>query len=373
MDEPTAKLAIAMQLEDVLMLEASGAIPEVVRGSYPNYFQIDTKTAAAKYKWGFRLASSIVKDVEQEASIISRLIKMNPTDNPAFARLAALKRPRCSSLEHVETAATCDEADKPILSKADNRKRVRSPSSNGKLPSALTRSNALNFANISNAELGTKGNYHKKLKMSPGFSDRGRVFTVSSFCRDLAKTPTTATAKPLGLQLGSEKEAPPAAVGATSVTAECTGCGQEQDGKLGATASSGAVTAYTPLFPGEKMDGIIETCQSCSGASGASCTQCQGQMAKEIEDEPDCASGPKMMDLDHDALPVLRGSEKEPVRISREDCQHTRFDRVSTRHGHCEVCCRDDGLYVYIMECRRCSFTSCKLCYDVRAWERDGR
>ena len=101
MNEPNAKSAIDFQLPKLLMLEASGAIMETIRGSRPEKLEIDPNSAAAKYKWGFRVASDIAKTVGQATSISSRLIKMNPTGNPAFARLAAQNRPRVNSLKQV--------------------------------------------------------------------------------------------------------------------------------------------------------------------------------------------------------------------------------------------------------------------------------
>lgn len=131
MDEPNAKSAIAFRLPDLLLLEASGAVVEAVRGSYPEGFHIDTNSAAAKYKWGFRVASNIAKTVGQETSILSRLVKINPIGNLAFTRLAALNRLRFNSLKQVEAAATFGQGDKPMFSKVDSRKRARSPSPNG--------------------------------------------------------------------------------------------------------------------------------------------------------------------------------------------------------------------------------------------------
>lgn len=65
--------------------------------------------------------------------------------------------------------------------------------------------------------------YHKKLKVSADSFDRGRVFTVSSFCLKFARTPTTTTAKPLDLQLTSEKVASSSCRGCID---QCTSCGE---------------------------------------------------------------------------------------------------------------------------------------------------
>ena len=297
------------------------------------------------------------------------------------------------------------------------RKRARSQS----FVSTLVQSSAPISPKISNTEVDKQCSYQKKLKLSGDSYERDRVFTISSYCRNLAKTTSTPTAKPLDLQLTSEKVASSAAVMGASITAECTSCGKlmtefsslacnhhycndctarftnssvqannafpllccranfpfstvvdnvpapafdergkAEDGILHATTSSCTVAVYTPLSPGENMDGIIETCQSCSGAS---CTYCQGEMAKakQIEDEPVSERGPNM-DGDHDSIPAYQRSKNESVQISRADCQHRSFDRVPTRYGHCEVCRLDNGLYIYIMKCQRCSFTLCKRC-----------
>ena len=69
MNEPNAKSAIDFQLPNLLMLEASGAVLETIRGSRTEKLEIDPDSAAANYKWGSGVASDIAKTVGQATSI----------------------------------------------------------------------------------------------------------------------------------------------------------------------------------------------------------------------------------------------------------------------------------------------------------------
>ena len=127
MDNASAQLAIALQLQDLNELEASGTADRFVVRLQRQQLEIDSGFNAVTFEASRRLATSMAKAVEDDSVLLNQLTRSPQIDRATFDRLALLNNPPSisSSLVKPVPQPMCTERTLPWT--ARTLKRARSP------------------------------------------------------------------------------------------------------------------------------------------------------------------------------------------------------------------------------------------------------
>lgn len=127
MDNASAHLAIALQLNDLDELEASGIVDKAVIALQREQLKIDSGFDAVTFEASRRLALSIAKAVEDDSTVIARSTRLPQIDDATFDHLARLNHPAPTALKSVEPSPQPKGTDPALPSMTKAQKRARSP------------------------------------------------------------------------------------------------------------------------------------------------------------------------------------------------------------------------------------------------------
>ena len=145
MDNASAQLAIALQLQDLNELEVSGAVDKFVIRLQRQQLEIDSGFDAVTFEASRRLALSMAKAVKDDSVILNQLTRSRQIDRATFDRLALLNRssPTLSNAKAPQPKSTnkrlfSEEPHTDVEHRKQHHKKVRTEQFIGDQTSATT-------------------------------------------------------------------------------------------------------------------------------------------------------------------------------------------------------------------------------------------
>ena len=125
MDNASAQLAIALQLQDLNELEASGTVDRFVIRLQRQQLENDFGFDAVTFEASRRLALSIAKAVDDDSALLARSFPLPQIDNATFDRLALLNHSPSTSSNAIGLAQQPESTEEGPSSKIEGNKRAR--------------------------------------------------------------------------------------------------------------------------------------------------------------------------------------------------------------------------------------------------------
>ena len=179
MDNASAQLAIALQLQDLDELEVSGTVDKFVVRLQRQQLEIDSGFDAVTFEASRRLALSMAKAVQDDSVLLNQLTRSPQIDKATFDRLALLNNPpsMSSSLVKPVPQLMCTEQELP--STARTLKRARSPTPEDESLSASVNTNDAELSHQPHTAIDHTKQPHKKIRIEQvvGEQDSGILST----------------------------------------------------------------------------------------------------------------------------------------------------------------------------------------------------
>ena len=142
MDNASAQLAIALQLQDLNELEAQGVVENLVIRLQRQQLEVYSGFDAVTFEASRRLALSMAKAVEDDSALLARSTRLPQIDNATFNRLALLNRSSLTSSNAIEPVPQPESTERKDPVKTEANKRASPMTSEGEPSSASARSKA---------------------------------------------------------------------------------------------------------------------------------------------------------------------------------------------------------------------------------------
>ena len=228
MDNASAQLAIALQLQDLNELEARGAVDKLVIRLQRQQFEVDSGFDAITFEASRRIALSIAKAVEDDSALLARSTRLPQIDNATFNRLALLNRSSPTSSNAIEPAPQPKSTEPKGLSKVEANKRASPPTSDGELSSASVHSKAEESNRHAHTAIIHKGKPQEKEIAEQNITVRKFKNSVENKNASSIPASQSSTAGASSAQTLKET-ASETLIEALSSTADCASCGDRLD------------------------------------------------------------------------------------------------------------------------------------------------
>ena len=215
MDNASAQLAIALQLQDLNELEASGTVDKFIIRLQRQQLETDFGFDAVTFEASRRLALSMAKAVEDDSVLLNQLTHSQQIDRATFDRLALLNNPPSMSSSLVRPVPQLMWTEGTLSSTARTLKRARSPTPEDEPSSASVNANDAKLSHQPQTAIDQTNRPHKKVRTEQAISDQD------------SRLHSTEDLHPSTADLGSQEVEETAAttVNETSPsTADCASC-----------------------------------------------------------------------------------------------------------------------------------------------------